>query len=145
MVPATKPALSDPDVYPSDEVLDAILGPARPAYDALLDFLRAEYPDAVGAWKYYRDGGRWLLNVSRGKKGTVFWLTADPGSFRTTFYLASRHEDRVLESGLPEPLKEQYRASAGRKFRGITVTVRTVDDLDAWKVLVPIKLDALRS
>jgi hypothetical protein len=139
MASPTRPALADPAVFPSDDVLDNVLGASRPAFDALFDHLGVAWPELAGSWKYYRDGSSWLLPVAR-KKTTVFWLSADRDSFRTTFYLASAHEDSVLGSALAPALKEQYRATAGKKFRAVTVTVRTLEDVDACRILIPIKL-----
>jgi hypothetical protein len=139
MPSSPRAALADPSVFPSDDVLDDVLGASRPAFDALLDHLRVAWPELAGTWKYYRDGASWLFPVAR-KKTTVFWLSADRDSFRTTFYLASAHEDSLLESALPPALKEQYQATAGKKFRAVTVTLRTLDDVHACRILIAIKL-----
>jgi hypothetical protein len=139
----TKPALWDPDVYPGDDVLNGILGPARAAYDALFAFTRTRHPDLVATWKYYQDGGRWLLHLSRGRK-TVFWLAVSLGAFRTTFYLSEAYDAAIRESDLPPTLKTEYAATAGRTFRSINVAVRTVDDVEPCKLLIAIKLAEAR-
>jgi hypothetical protein len=134
------PVLGDPEVYPSDEVLGAKLGRSKAAFDALFEKIRAGLPDLEEGWKYYQDGKSWLLKVSR-KKKTLFWLSVREGSFRTTFYLGAGAEAAVMGSGLPEEPKEQFRASAAKKFHGVTVEVKAKKDLAAFEELLGIKLD----
>ena len=136
------PALSDPATFPAEEVLSAVLGSSKTAFDAMLERLAAIAPDASSGWKYYRDGKSWLMNASR-KKKTLFWLSADRGSFRATFYLPTALEDAVLGGPFPEALKEGFAATAGKKFRGATLTIRAAEDLVHFEALVALKLTVL--
>ena len=104
--------LTDPRVFPSDEVVFSHLGRRRAIWEALFAFIHAEHPDFVAEWRYYNDGKSWLLNVSR-KKKTVFWLSVfvgetsgSPPTSRT------RRRDAIRASALPDELKEQF-ATAG--------------------------------
>jgi len=142
MTETPKPALGDPDIYPSDEVLAVTLGPARAAFDAVLARTLESCPDAAFQWKYYRDGKSWLMNASR-KKKTLFWLSADRLSFRTTFYLPSSTEDAVLGGPFPAATKDGFAASAGKKFRGATAGVSSAADVEAFAALLAIKLTVL--
>ena len=74
--------LTDPDQFPSDEVISSHLGRRRALWDALFAFIHAEHPDCTERWRYYNDSKSWLLNVSR-KKKTVFWLSVISGTFRS--------------------------------------------------------------
>lgn len=134
-----RPVLGDPAVYPSEELLAAHLGEARHAFLALRDHVRAAVPDALEEWNYYADGKSWLFKATQ-KKKTIFWLSASDGFFRTTFYIAAKHERSVMESGLPDGLKRQYAEAAGKKIRGITVTLRAEEDLAAFKEALALKL-----
>jgi len=82
-----KPELRDPDVYPDDAVLEAVLAGSFKAYAALRDM-------AAGMglsldWKFYNDGKAWLCRISR-KKKTAAWMSAWKGHFRATVYFSGK-------------------------------------------------------
>lgn len=131
-------ALFDQNVFPTPEVLSSVLGASYSAYLGLMDMLRAAQPDAVVNWKYYRDARSWLLNAAA-KKKTLFWLAAENGCFRTTFYLGAEFEEAVSASALPPETKERYAASSGKKFRGVTVRVERAEDLRHFAALLDWK------
>ena len=94
-----KPELRDPDVYPDDAVLEAILGRSFKAYTAL-----RETAAGMGLsldWKFYNDGKAWLCRVSR-KKKTAAWMSAWKGYFRATVYFSGKDLEGLEEfaSGL---------------------------------------------
>jgi ABC-type uncharacterized transport system YnjBCD substrate-binding protein len=131
--------LTDPRVFPSDEVVFSHLGRARALWQALFAFIRTEHPDFVETWRYYNDGKSWLLNVSRRKK-TVFWLSLAGTTFRITAYFTDKARDAVLASALPDELKEQFLGQSPiGKLRAITITFRTKRDVESAKVLVALK------
>jgi len=131
--------LTDPKVFPSDEVVFSHLGRRRAIWEALFAFIHAEHPDFVAEWRYYNDGKSWLLNVSR-KKKTVFWLSLVGKTFRTTAYFTDKARDAVRASALPDELKEQFLGQSPiGKLRAITITFRTKRDVEAAKVLVALK------
>jgi hypothetical protein len=134
--------LSDPKVYPSDHVLASHLRRANAAYRSLFEYKHAQFPTFTERWRYYNDGKQWLLNVSN-KKKTLFWLVVNDGSFRTTFYFASRHEPLVVKSDLPASLKKQYAASAGKTFRPISLLIKSKKNIEEYKKLLALKLDTL--
>lgn len=133
------PVLSDPNIYPTEEVLSVHLGKAEPAFTSLFEFNHSKHPDFVEKWRYYNDGKSWLLNVSR-KKKTIFWLSIRDGSFRTSFYLNSKFEGDVVKSKIPKALKDQYLKEPGKKFRAITVVIKSKKDVDVYKELLSIKM-----
>ncbi len=136
-----KPVLTDESLTPEDEVLAGVLGPAKAAFDQLHVRLAATCPAAIVTWKFYRDGNAWLMSAAW-KKKTLFWLSADRGCFRTTFYLPSSQEAELVTSDLPEAVKSSYAASAGKKIRGVTVMIRTPADLAAFDTLLALKLSS---
>jgi len=133
--------LSDPKVEPTDEVLAACLGRSKGVLDAALLHLRTRCPGSEARWRYYRDGKSWLLSASW-KKKTLFWLSADHGAFRVTFYLPSSLEAALAAADLPAPVKSSFAASAGKKIRGATAVIRTPSDLSAFDTLLALKLSA---
>ena len=134
-----QPVLSDPDVYPSDEVLSSHLGKAMPSYISFTEYNHSIHPDFVERWKYYNDGKSWLFNVSR-KKKTVFWMSVKDGCFRTTFYLNAKAKQSVVDSKIPAAFKKQFLDSADKKFHPITVIIKAKKDLEIYKELLEIKL-----
>ena len=134
-----KPVLSDPAIFPSDEVLSAHLGRAKPSFDTLFEFNHNKFPEFVERWNYYMDGKRWLLNVSR-KKKTLFWLSVKDRAFTTTFYLNAKAARLVPESNISQKLKDQFKESEGKKFRGITVIIKTKKDVEAYEKLLALKM-----
>ncbi|NLT67636.1 MAG: DUF3788 family protein [Acidobacteria bacterium] len=135
-----KAILSDPDQFPSEEIIFSHLGRAKPLWDSLFGYIHAHHPDVTAEWRYYRDAKSWLLKVTH-KKKTIFWSSIEEGSFRTTFYFAGKAEEALMASGLTEALKEQFRnAKPGSKIRGITVQYGGNRDLEDAKILIQLKL-----
>ena len=135
-----KPVLSDPAVYPTNEVLASHLGKAMTSFTQLFEFNHANFPEFVERWKYYNDGKSWLLNVSR-KKKTLFWLSVKDGCFRTTFYLNSKGVQRVPGSGIPQELKDEFKESEGQKFRAVRVVIKNKKDLGIYKEMLALKME----
>ena len=131
--------LTDPEQFPTDAVIFPHLGRRRALWDALFEFIHAEYPDSTERWRYYNDGKSWLLNVSR-KKKTMFWLSVIEGTFRITAYFTDTARDAIGKSALSAELKERFLngASAG-KLRGVTVVFRTKRDVEDAKILIALK------
>jgi len=133
------PVLTDRNQYPSDELVFSHLGKRRALWEALFAFIDAEHPDFEKRWRFYDDGKRWLMNVSR-KKKTVFWLSLAAGTFRITGYFTDKARDAILASALPEEFKEPFLSKAGAgKLRGITITFKKKRDVEDAKALIALK------
>jgi hypothetical protein len=133
------PVLSDPSIFPTDEVLSSHLGKAKVSFALLFQFNHTNFPEFIERWKYYNDGKSWLLNVSR-KKKTLFWLSVRTGAFRTTFYLNARAAQLVPDSKIPKELKDLFKESEGKAFRGLTVSIKTRKDVEVYKEVLALKL-----
>ena len=131
--------LADPNIFPTDDVLFSHLGKAKSSFVALFEYNHKNYPDLAERWKYYNDGKSWLFNVSR-KKKTLFWLSVQHGFFRTTFYLNARAAECIRNSNIPQSLKDQFKETAGKKFRGITVVIKGKEDVEVYKELLALKM-----
>ncbi len=136
------PVLSDPDVFPTDQVLSAHLRKARASFVSLFDYNHKTFPEFEERWRFYNDGKSWLMNVSR-KKKTLFWLAVMDGAFRTTFYLNPRAADCVPASKIPKELKARFKETEGKKFRGITVVITKKKDVEIYKELLTLKMATL--
>jgi hypothetical protein len=132
-------SLNDPALFPSDEVLASRLGRAMASLNAMREINKAELPAFEENWKFYNDYKSWLCKAATGKK-TLFWMSAGERRFRATFYLGSGVGEAVLGSSLPEELKDQYRESAGKKYHGVTLIVKSKKDLAAYRELLAIKM-----
>jgi len=131
--------LTDPKLFPSDEVVFSHLGKTRSLWEAFFEFIHAEHPDFELKWRYYNDGKSWLMNVSR-KKKTVFWLSVARGSFRITCYFTDKAAAAIEASALSDELKAQF--IGGKRYGklgGITVTVKKKGDLKDARALVALK------
>jgi hypothetical protein len=138
----TRPPLSDPSIFPSDEVLAGILGErAEAALDAFLEENRASCPTFTSEWRFYNDGKRWLMKAQV-KKKTVFWLSAGKKEFHATFYLAAAADRDVLAGDFSEESKAGWKASKGKKFRGLTIAVKSKRDLPACRSAEALKLSS---
>jgi hypothetical protein len=134
------PVLTDPKLFPSQEVIDSHIGRSRTYWDALFAHIHAQHPDFEERWRYYNDGKSWLMNVSR-KKKTVFWLAIFDRGFRITSYFTDKAADAIAASALSQELKDQF--ANGRsygKLRAITITFRKKRDVEDAKSLMALKL-----
>jgi hypothetical protein len=137
-----QPVLTDPNIFPTSEVLSSHLGRALPAFNQLFEYNHAQYPDFVETWRFYNDGKQWLMNVSK-KKKTVFWLSVGKGFFRTSFYINPKKAHLIPGSDIPQELKDQYKQSEGAYFRPITVVIKTKKNVDDYRKMLGLKLSAL--
>ena len=132
--------LTDPEVFPSEEVIFSHLGDAASLWRDFFDLLHREYPELVEEWRFYRDGNSWLMKVSR-KKKTIFWLSVIEGAFRITCYFVDRAEEAILSSGLSGGLKEQFKTGKhSGKLRGLTVIFTSDADIADAMAMISIKL-----
>jgi hypothetical protein len=132
--------LSDKNQFPSEEIIFSHIGSTKVFWLALFEDIHAEHADFTEGWKYYNDGKRWLLKVSR-KKKTVFWLSILEGSFRTTFYFNDKAEKAILESDISDVLKEQYmKGKKNNRIWGLTIYYKDNKDIEDAKTLIGIKI-----
>lgn len=130
------PVFDDPTVEPTTALVDDALGPAAPAWHALLGVL-AEAGTTV-QWRHYRDGG-WLAKATQGSK-TVAWMQVDTGFVRMTCYFAERHRAALASADLPPALRSQIvgQAMVGRMLP-FSLQVRTLDDVTAAATVLTLK------
>ena len=133
------PILNDPTVYPTQEIVMLHLGRATPSFLSFFEYHHKNHPEFIERWNYYRDGTSWLMNISC-KKKTICWISIGKKFFRVSFYFHSKAEHAILNSDLPGHVKEFYQASAGKKFRPITIVIKAKNDLAVYKKLLSLKL-----
>jgi len=133
-----KATLNNKEIFPSDDVLQPILGSASKLWIKFHEMVETKYPELEKEWRYYHDGKSWLMKITF-KKKTIIWLSVDNNSFRTTFYLSKKDSDLVEELDIPEDLKEQYRKNE-KMTKGITITYSKAIDVEYAKKLISLKM-----
>ena len=86
--------LRDPEIFPSKEVLEDILGEVYSVLEELETILTHDEFALSFNWHYYKDGKSWLCKVCH-KKKTVFWLSIWDGFFKTSFFFLERHLEGI--------------------------------------------------
>jgi hypothetical protein len=125
---------------PADRQTAAVLGPARPVWDALIGAFRAEYGALTAEWKPSKaDFGR--MCVLKQKKRTVVYLTPEAGAIRVAIVLGERAARRALSSELPDEIKTLIaEARPYAEGRGIRFPIRAVEEIPTVTTLVAIKM-----
>ena len=131
--------LVDPDEFPEDPVLERHLGKTKSAWDSFLSHLEEAHPTFSTEWRFYKDGKRWLFKVTK-KKKTICWVSVHEGMFSTTFYFSDKVEEHLNNSALdPSFVKQFAEAKRYGKVRPLTVEILETSDLEATKILIPIR------
>jgi len=99
--------LRDPEVFPSETVLESVLGDAFPAYSELLEVIVRNPYDLEPEWRYYNDGHAWLCKFVN-KKKTVFWLTAWDGYFTIAFYFTAKNAGPLAQLDIAPRIKKDF-------------------------------------
>ena len=131
---------SNKEIHPSEDLILSHLRLLKPIWIELFHKLHQDYPDIIGEWKYYNDGKSWLQKNSY-KKKTMFWLSVQKDSFRTTFYLNEKAASAIAESNLPAKLKDQFiNGKRFNKIRGLTIQFKRKSDIKHFFKVLEIKL-----
>ena len=136
-------AFKDPLVKPDDKSVFSILGAKSRLWQSIMNYVHKRYPDASEEWKYYNDGKQWLFRMNHRKK-TIFWIGVYPATFSITFYFGDKAETLIVNSDLPEPIKDEFKtAKRYGKIRGISIKMTDEKDVDNVQKLVALKLKAM--
>lgn len=100
--------LTNPDIYPNDEILQEILEDSFSFYKKLLSLY--EKYGLIHEWRYYKDGKAWLCKVQK-KKRTIVWMSAWKGYIKATVYLPSKYEDGIYNLDIDENEKDRLKAA----------------------------------
>jgi len=106
-----KPLLNDPEIRPTDQVLEQNLGKAFPAFLKLRTLITAAGSDIEPVWNYYRDGQAWLCkNVF--KKKTIFWLSVWDGYAKIGFYFTEKTASGLMDIEIDKSIKKAFQDHA---------------------------------
>jgi len=131
--------LTDRFTEPTDELIFPIIGDKRIFWQRIISYLHDNHTDILEVWRFYNDGKCWLFRALK-KKNTIFWIGIIDGTFRVSFYLTDKATPFIVQSELPEKLKNEFLNTAGNKFRSITIKVSDADDAENVIKLIEIKL-----
>ncbi len=135
-----KPLLDDQNQHPTEAIIFPLIGRSKAGWRVLFDHLGDAHPDFESTWRFYKDGGRWLLKTTR-KSKTIFWLSVMPKHFVVTFYFGDKAEPAILDSALSDPLKDAFRnGKRYGKVRGLSIEVRKKSDVADILTLIGIRL-----
>lgn len=104
--------LRNPDIQPSNEVIERALKEANNVYIKFIYELASH--DIHLEWRYYNDGKAWLakgLYKWTGTRGgnnekTIFWLSIWDGFFKVTMYIPEKARENVLSLSLDNRIKQ---------------------------------------
>ena len=131
--------LSDKNVVPDDDLIFSHIGNKKKQWESIINYATANYKDASGKWNYYNDGKQWLFKFTL-KKKTLFWAAILEGTFRITFYFGDKAEPLILNSDLPESVKEKFKTGKHYgKIRAISHRIEEVPDVETIYKLINIK------
>ncbi|HLN21982.1 MAG TPA: DUF3788 family protein [Bacteroidales bacterium] len=134
-------ALYDRSVIPDDNVIAAHLGDRIILWKKMLEEMSSGHKNITWSWNYYNDGHQWLFKLVQ-KKKTIFWgAILATGEFRITFYFADKAEKIIMDSSLPDNVREAFKtAKHYGQIRPATLLVNTLEDVNSVLKLADIKV-----
>jgi len=99
--------LKNPDMAPTDEVLQREFGDWYPVYDEFMTEIRSDRFSFAPQWRYYNDGKAWLCKITH-KNKTVVWLSAWTTGFKLGFYFTEKTGAGINDLDISDSLKNNY-------------------------------------
>lgn len=132
--------LGDENHFPSEEVLQTILGDSYPAYCELLKLYTANQMD--NGWRYYHDGKAWLNKVQY-KKRTIVWMSAWKGYMQATIYIPEKYIEQVFSLDLSQECIGKIKATkqVGKSIPCI-FEIRSSEVLTDFNMVMQFKIKA---
>ena len=135
-----EPQFTDPSVKPDDKIIESIVGRKVDLWKSVLSHAEENYKEVSGSWNYYKDGKQWLFKFVQ-KKKTLFWAAVFEKTFRITFYFGDKAESLVLDSDLPETMKDEFRnAKRFGSIRPVSVVLAEKKDVENVIKLISLKI-----
>jgi len=131
--------LTDRFTTPTNELIFSTIGDKKILWQRIISYLHDNHTGISEVWRYYDDGKCWLFRTLK-KKKTIFWIGILDGTFRVSFYMADKATPLIVQSELPEKIKNEFLNTAGNKFRSITIKISDAEDAGNVIKLIEIKL-----
>lgn len=132
--------LRDPDVEPTDKVIEDSLGKdAYEIYKTLIEVITGKYKLAY-EWRFYKDGNAWLCKVTN-KKKTVFWLSLWEIFIKTGFYFTEKTKGGINNLPIDIEIKEKFSSSVSiGKLFALSFDIKKTEDLKDFEEIMRYKL-----
>ena len=132
--------LRDPEIIPSEKVLNEVLG--NSVYSVLATLLGRITSPEYGLnikWRYYNDGKAWLGKITQ-KKKNILWLSIWEGFFKTSSYFTEKHLKSFAELDISKTQKEELAAMKpiGKLFP-LTVDISRKEQLTDLLTVIAFK------
>ncbi len=135
--------LKDPDVSPTAEVLEKVLGKKYPVFKEFMNTAESEDFKFNPEWRYYKDGKAWLCKITF-KKKTVVWLSVWSDCFKVAFYFTEKSGGGIPGLKINDTIKKDYiNHKPIGKLKPLVVEIRMKSQLCDINTLLKYKIDQL--
>ena len=135
--------LKDPDIFPTKEVLEKVLGIKYPVFREFMNTAESEELKLKPEWRYYKDGKAWLCKITFRKK-TVVWLSVWSDCFKLGLYFTEKSGGGIPGLKVDDSIKEFYlNHKPIGKLKPIVVEVRKKSQLVDINTLIKYKIGQL--
>ena len=107
---------------PTTEILGQDLGDTSVLLNEIITLIRNEYDECKPEWKFYNKKSGWIMKMMT-KGRNVSFVIPGYGDFRLGFTFGERAEDMVMQSNLPDQIKEELKA-ARQYAEGRTIQIK---------------------
>lgn len=133
-------ALEDKTRQPDAAALAAVLGPALPRWDELVNRVHTRFGPVAIEWKHPGGKHGWSMRLTRGGRNLIY-LIPGHGRFLAALIFGERAVQAIRESRVPADVKALVEAATPYvEGRGIRLEVRRKKDLDVIETLLNLKL-----
>ena len=133
--------LTDPEVFPSAEVLEKALGKTYPVLKEFLETMESDAFNFTPEWRYYRDGNSWLCKITF-KKKTVVWVSVWSDCFRAALYFTEKTGEGIPDLKIDDSIKEDYLGHKPvGKLKPVVIELRNKSQLQDLYTLLRYKID----
>jgi hypothetical protein len=138
--PLESSVFGDRTRIPTDDELEATLGPAIRRWEALCAALTTELAPVAGAWSFAGKAYGWSYGLKR-RGRAVAYLTPLEGRFRASLAVPERAMPAALEADLPGPIRDVVAgAQAYAEGRAVRFEVASEEDVAAVLALARIRM-----
>ena len=131
---------TDKTKRPGDHELSEALGETKQLWDSLKNYAEENYANLTEDWKHYGKNSGWTMKLLM-KKRNLFFLYPGLGQFVVVFIFGDKAVPAIENSALPPEIIEALKASPKyAEGRGLSVTVKTPQNLESVKQLLAIKV-----
>jgi hypothetical protein len=132
---------ADKNKKPTDKMLKVALGKTYAFWEGIKKHILSEYGKATEDWKFYNVRSGWLLKTLLKKRNLFFFVPVED-YFKLSFIFGDKAVEAVVKSDLPENIKTTLRnAKKYMEGRGLSIDVKTSEDVEITKKLVDIKIN----